>query len=252
MPSRAGLLRSASPGSASGWAARRRDLSHAGLAAGGEGGLRPLGRHLRLPTDPRRAARVRSAGIGQRHHEADSRTRPGRPRQTPKAPAPPGRANGLPLRTWWAVRFTARAPDVLWCGDMTGIATGEGKLCPATVLDLHSRRLLGHTMDAHHDAEPLAAALQMAAAARGGTVADVVFHSDRDSEEYTSKLFSDACGRLGAAHSTRRVGSALDNAAAGALNSTIKVEYVHRHRFRTRRVPGPVCSPPLRAALHDD
>ena len=31
-----------------------------------------------------------------------------------------------------------------------------------------------------------------------------------------------------------RVGSALDNAAAEAFNSTIKVEYIHRHRFRTR------------------
>ncbi len=31
-----------------------------------------------------------------------------------------------------------------------------------------------------------------------------------------------------------RVGSALDNAAAEAFNSIIKVEYVHRHHFRTR------------------
>ncbi len=31
-----------------------------------------------------------------------------------------------------------------------------------------------------------------------------------------------------------RIGSALDNAAAEAFNSTIKVEYIHRHRFRTR------------------
>ncbi|MEU4539977.1 integrase core domain-containing protein [Streptosporangium sp. NPDC023825] len=31
-----------------------------------------------------------------------------------------------------------------------------------------------------------------------------------------------------------RVGSALDNAAAEAFTSTIKVEYIHRHRFATR------------------
>ena len=31
-----------------------------------------------------------------------------------------------------------------------------------------------------------------------------------------------------------RVGSALDNAAAEAVNSIIKVEYIHRYRFRTR------------------
>jgi putative transposase len=32
-----------------------------------------------------------------------------------------------------------------------------------------------------------------------------------------------------------RVGSALDNAVSEAFNSTIKVEYIHRHRFATRR-----------------
>jgi hypothetical protein len=31
-----------------------------------------------------------------------------------------------------------------------------------------------------------------------------------------------------------RVGSALDNAAAEAFDSTIKVEDIHRHRFHTR------------------
>ncbi|MFE9328811.1 integrase core domain-containing protein [Nocardia sp. NPDC052278] len=31
-----------------------------------------------------------------------------------------------------------------------------------------------------------------------------------------------------------RVGSALDNSPAEVFNSTLKVEFVHRHRFRTR------------------
>jgi transposase InsO family protein len=31
-----------------------------------------------------------------------------------------------------------------------------------------------------------------------------------------------------------RVGCALDNAAAEAFNSTLKVEFVHRHRLATR------------------
>jgi putative transposase len=48
--------------------------------------------------------------------------------------------------------FTAPEPDRVWVGDMTVIDTGEGKLYPATVIDLFSRRLLGYAMDAHHDA----------------------------------------------------------------------------------------------------
>jgi putative transposase len=39
---------------------------------------------------------------------------------------------------------------------------------------------------------------------------------------------------MGVLQSMGRVGSALDNAAAEAFNSTSKVEYIHRHRFRTR------------------
>ncbi|MFF4625710.1 hypothetical protein [Nonomuraea jabiensis] len=44
----------------------------------------------------------------------------------------------------------------------------------------------------------------------------------------------DQCQRLGVIQSMGRVGCALDNAAAEAFYSTLKVEYVHRHRFRTR------------------
>lgn len=130
-------------------------------------------------------------------------------------------------------RFGAPAPDVLWCGDITEIVTDQGKLYLATVLDLYSRRLLGYAMSEHHDAELVVASLRMAATTRGGHVDGVIFHSDRGSE-YTSEAYESACRRLGVLQSMGRVGSALDNAAAEAFNSTIKVEYIHRHRFTTR------------------
>ncbi|SCL16993.1 IS3 family transposase [Micromonospora inyonensis] len=130
-------------------------------------------------------------------------------------------------------QFTAVAPDVLWCGDITEIVTDEGKLYLATVIDLHSRRLLGYAMGDRHDADLTQATLSMAAATRGGTVDGVIFHSDRGSE-YTAAEYATACRRLGVLQSMGRVGCALDNAAAEAFNSTIKVEYIHRQRFRTR------------------
>jgi hypothetical protein len=78
--------------------------------------------------------------------------------------------------------FTAPAPNVAWCGDMTEIVTGGGKLYLATVIDLYSRRILGYAMGVHHDAGLVVAALYMAAVTRGGQVAGVIFHSDRGSE----------------------------------------------------------------------
>lgn len=134
-------------------------------------------------------------------------------------------------RMFWAPR-----PDDLWCGDVTGIPTEEGWLYLATVLDLCSRRLLGYAFGAHHDAQLTEAALQMAVTCRigeGRTVHGVIFHSDRGSE-YTATTFKTACRRMGVVQSMGRVGSALDNAAAEAVNSTIKVERVHRRRYATR------------------
>lgn len=165
------------------------------------------------------AARMAALGLaGRAPKRRRSLTRPGK---RPVAPDRVGR------------KFTAPAPDVLWCGDMTEIVTDEGKLYLATVLDLFSRRLLGYAMSAHHDADLVVASLRMAATTRGGEVNGVIFHSDRGSE-YTSEAYETACRRLGVLQSMGRVGSALDNAAAEAFNSTIKVEYIHRQRFATR------------------
>jgi transposase InsO family protein len=67
---------------------------------------------------------------------------------------------------------------VAWVGDLTEIPTDEGKLHLASVVDLHSRRVPGFAMDIHHDAALARAALCMAIAVRGGSVAGVIFHTD--------------------------------------------------------------------------
>ena len=71
-------------------------------------------------------------------------------------------------------------PNQVWVGDLTDIPNEEGPLYLASVLDLHSRRIVGFAMDAHHDAELARAALCMAIAVRGGEVAGVVFHTDSE------------------------------------------------------------------------
>ena len=79
--------------------------------------------------------------------------------------------------------FTAMAPNVRWCGDVTEIPTDEGKLYLATVLDLFSRKLLTCPTSAHPDAELVCDAIKIATAVRGGRaevdgVDGVVFHND--------------------------------------------------------------------------
>jgi putative transposase len=153
-----------------------------------------------------------------------------RPKRRRRSLTKPGRRSAA--RDHVRRQFVAVAPNLLWCGDLTEIVTGEGKLYLATVLDLFSRKCLGYAFGAHHDADLAQAALVMAIAHRGGQADGVIFHTDRGSE-YTAEVFAAACARQGIIQSMARVGSALDNAVAEAFNSTIKVEYVYRHHFAT-------------------
>jgi putative transposase len=124
--------------------------------------------------------------------------------------------------------------DVRWCGDLTEIPTGEGKLYLAAVLDLHSRRCVGFALGPHHDAELARAALCVAIAIRGGDVAGVIFHTDQGSE-YTAELFAHACASAQVTQSMGRTGSALDNAVAESFNSTLEFELLRLHRFATHQ-----------------
>lgn len=91
--------------------------------------------------------------------------------------------------------FTAPAPNLKWCGDITEIPTDEGKFYLATALALFSRRPLGFATSAHPDAVLAGQAIKMAVAARGGDVAGVIFHTDRGST-YTADDFTGLCARL--------------------------------------------------------
>ena len=130
--------------------------------------------------------------------------------------------------------FSAERPDQKWVGDFKQVNTGEGPVFLATVEDLFSRRMLGFaTSNSHPSAELAAAALNMAAAARGGDVAGVIFHTDKGSQ-YTSADFAKACRRLGVTQSMGRVGCALDNAPAESFFSTLQHELISKTRWTTR------------------
>lgn len=124
-------------------------------------------------------------------------------------------------------------PNMAWVGDLTEIPTDEGKLQLAAIIDLHSRRVPGFAMDVHHDAALARAALCMAIAVRGGSVAGVIFHTDQGGE-YTGELFAQACRDAGVAQSMGRTGSALDNAVAESFNSTLEWELLRNNHFQTR------------------
>jgi len=129
--------------------------------------------------------------------------------------------------------FTASAPNQLWVADITYVATGEGWLYLATVLDAWSRRIVGWAMGDTLRTELVVDALNMAVWNRR-PAAGVVHHSDRGAQ-YTSLTFSRRCRDAGLTPSMGSIGDAYDNALAEAFFASLEAELLMRHRFATRK-----------------
>jgi transposase InsO family protein len=71
--------------------------------------------------------------------------------------------------------FTAAAPNLRWCGDITEIPTGDGKLYLATVIDLYSRRLVAAATSLRRDR--LARRWPDGSSPRPGSPAEISSHS---------------------------------------------------------------------------
>jgi putative transposase len=129
--------------------------------------------------------------------------------------------------------FTPGRPDWAWCQDITYIATGEGWLYLASVIDIGSRRMLGYSMADHMRTELVIDALDMAIAARGGDVAGVIAHADRGSQ-YTSNDYLDHCQRHQLRPSVGRTGVCWDNSVAESFWASLKRECLQGRLFATR------------------
>lgn len=79
-------------------------------------------------------------------------------------------------------QFTVAAPDKVWGGDITYVATDEGWLFLAVVIDLFSRQVAGWSMREDMTLDIVIDALRMAWFKRHPSKqAGLIFHSDRGS-----------------------------------------------------------------------
>lgn len=120
----------------------------------------------------------------------------------------------------------------VWATDATCILTGQGWLYVVALLDLHSRRVVGWSMDERLDADMAVRALQMAIGQRRPRP-NLIVHSDRGTQ-----FASGAFRRLLATHqllpSMSRQGNCYDNAYVEAFWSSLKYELVYHRRFATK------------------
>jgi transposase InsO family protein len=72
--------------------------------------------------------------------------------------------------------------NAVWVGDISYLRTWEGWLYLATVIDAHSRRVIGWAIGDHMRTDLVEDALKMAITLRGELPAQVVFHTDRGTQ----------------------------------------------------------------------
>jgi putative transposase len=128
--------------------------------------------------------------------------------------------------------FTAARPGQKFVGDITYIPTWEGWLYLATVIDCHTKMVIGYAMDDNYKTPLIAQALRRAAQNTTCTP-DAIFHSDRGSN-YTSREFAATITELGMRQSVGRTGICYDNAMAESFFAALKNERVHRTVYPTR------------------
>ena len=121
----------------------------------------------------------------------------------------------------------------VWVGDITYLRTWQGWLYLATVIDAHSRRVIGWAIDEHMRADLVEQALQMAITLRGELPAHVVFHADRGTQ-YASEQIAEFARMNGITRSMGRTGVCWDNAMAESFFATLKTEFYYRRVWPTQ------------------
>jgi transposase InsO family protein len=128
--------------------------------------------------------------------------------------------------------FETEAPNTKWVADVTYIATEQGWLYLAAVLDLFSRAIVGWAMSAIADEPLVEQALNMALSHRRPE-GNLLHHSDRGCQ-YTSQGYQALLVSHGIQVSMSRKGNCYDNAVMERFFGTLKEECVWRFVFQTR------------------
>ena len=130
--------------------------------------------------------------------------------------------------------FAAQRPNEKWLADITYVATEEGWLYLAAVLDLYSRRIVGWAMSERMTSELTIKALKMALQHRQ-VQTGLIHHSDQGSQ-YTASEYQQLLRDWGIEVSMNGVGTWYDNAPMESFFGTLKTEWTHQRVYQTRNV----------------
>ena len=122
--------------------------------------------------------------------------------------------------------FTASSPNQLWVSDLTYVATWQGFVYVAFVIDVFSRLIVGWRASRSLRADLALDALEQALWARPDTQR-LVHHSDRG-VQYLSIRYTERLAEAGIEPSVGSVGDSYDNALAESVIGLYKTEVIRR------------------------
>lgn len=127
-------------------------------------------------------------------------------------------------------RDPTTAANQVWVGDITYIRVAGKWSYLSTVMDRHTRQIIGWSFSRDRSADLVREALQMAVRGNRPTT-ETVFHSDQGCE-YASKEYRRVLESFGLRVSMSRKGHCWDNAHMESFYHTLKTEMVYFHKFR--------------------
>ena len=124
-------------------------------------------------------------------------------------------------------RFRAPQPNLLWLSDFTYVATWQGFVYVAFVIDAFARRIFGWRVSRTAHAGFVLDALEQALHDRRPMRGGLVHHSDRG-RQYVSIRYTERLVEAGIEPSVGSVGDSYDNALAESVIGLFKTEVIRR------------------------
>lgn len=124
-------------------------------------------------------------------------------------------------------QFRAPRPDMLWVSDFTYVATWQGFVYAAFIIDVFARRIVGWRVSRTAHAGFVLDALEQALHDRRPAKGGLTHHSDRGGQ-YLSIRYTERLLEAGIEPSVGSVGDSYDNALAETVIGLFKTEVIRR------------------------
>jgi transposase InsO family protein len=124
-------------------------------------------------------------------------------------------------------QFRAPHPNALWVSDFTYVATWQGFVYVAFIIDVFARRIVGWRVSRTAHADFVLDALEQALHDRRPVKGGLIHHSDRGSQ-YVAIRYTERLLEAGIEPSVGSVGDSYDNALAETINGLFKTEVIRR------------------------